>query len=340
MQDQLVFLIGSPRSGSTLLSRVLGAHSAIYAPEEPHLITPLAHLGYFESVDDAPYDPIISRQAARALVAALPNGEEQYLEALRAYTDAVYRGLFEAHAGSATLLLDKTPAYALNLDFLARLYPEARFIALTRHPIAVWSSFVDSFFDGDDQVAHAHNPLLERYVPAIARFIRTAEVPIHLVQYENLVQEPEENARNICAFLGIEYESSMVDYGSNPDARGESTRGLGDPTTVAKETRPTTRSLSKWATAATGRPERVGLYREILARLSDEDLSVWGHSRSQICDELDAIDLEGKPAARARLTRYALERKLLVSVRRRIRPGNSLGGLVRRVRDVCDVLLR
>ena len=77
-----------------------------------------------------------------------------------------------------------------------------------------------------------------------------------------------------------------------------------------------------------------------LARLSDEDLSVWGHSRSQICDELDAIDLEGKPAARARLTRYALERKLLVSVRRRIPPGNSLGGLVRRVRDVCDVLLR
>ena len=35
MQDRLVFLIGSPRSGSTLLSRVLGAHSAIFAPEEP-----------------------------------------------------------------------------------------------------------------------------------------------------------------------------------------------------------------------------------------------------------------------------------------------------------------
>jgi hypothetical protein len=340
MQDQLVFLIGSPRSGSTLLSRVLGAHSAIYAPEEPHLITPLAHLGYFESVDDAPYDPIISRQAARALVAALPNGEEQYLEALRAYTDAVYRGLFEAHAGSATLLLDKTPAYALNLDFLARLYPEARFIALTRHPIAVWSSFVDSFFDGDDQVAHAHNPLLERYVPAIARFIRTAGVPIHLVQYENLVQEPEENARNICAFLGIEYESSMVDYGSNPDARGESTRGLGDPTTVAKETRPTTRSLSKWATAATGRPERVGLYREMLARLDDEDLATWGYSRSQISEELDGIDLAGKAAARPRLTRYALERKILVGLRRRITRDNALGGLVRRIRELCDVLLR
>ena len=340
MQNQLVFLIGSPRSGSTLLSRVLGAHSEIFAPEEPHLITPLAHLGYFESVDAAPYDPIITRQAARTFVAALPDGEDQYLDALRAYTDAVYRGLFEAESSSATLVLDKTPAYALNLDFLSRLYPQARYIVLTRHPIAVWSSLVDSFFDGDDRVAHAHNPLLERYVPAIARFIREAKVPIHHVRYENLVQEPEENARNLCAFLGIDYESGMVDYGSQPGARGASTRGLGDPTTVAKETRPTTRSLSKWAAAATGRPERVGLYREILARLADEDLETWGYTRAQIMDAVDGIDLGGQPAARPRLTRYALERKLLVGVRRLISPDNALGGVIRRVREICDVLLR
>ena len=176
MQDRLVFLIGSPRSGSTLLSRVLGAHSAIFAPEEPHLITPMAHLGYYENVESAPYDPIITRAASRALVRALPGGEDDYLDALRAYSDSLYGGLFKS-AGDATLLLDKTPAYALSLDFLAKLYPNARFIVLTRHPIAVWSSFVDSFFDGDDVVAHEHNPLLERYVPAIARFIRTTDVP-------------------------------------------------------------------------------------------------------------------------------------------------------------------
>jgi hypothetical protein len=340
MQDRLVFLIGSPRSGSTLLSRVLGAHSMIFAPEEPHLITPIAHLGYFESVESAPYDPIITRQAARKLVASLPDGEADYLSALRAYTDAIYRGLDAAKGGETTLILDKTPAYALNLDFLVKLYPRARYIVLTRHPIAVWSSFVDSFFDGDDRVAHEHNPLLERYLPAIARFLRTASVPIHHVCYENLVQEPEENARNICDFLDVEYESGMVDYGSMPGSQETSTRGLGDPTTVSKETRPTTRSLSKWATAATGRPERVGFYREILARLGDEDLSIWGYSRSQISAELDAIDLDGKPAARPRLTHYALERRLLVGIRRRIQPGNTLEGLLRRVREFCDVLLR
>ena len=339
MQDRLVFLIGSPRSGSTLLSRVLGAHSAIFAPEEPHLITPLAHLGYYDAVEEAPYDPVITRTAARALVADLPGGEAEYLDALRAYTDRIYGGLFQ-NAGEARLLLDKTPAYALSLDFLARLYPQAKFIVLTRHPVAVWSSYVDSFFDGDDAVAHDHNPLLERYVPAIARFLREEKVPFHRVQYENLVQEPEENARSICEFLGIDFEPGMVDYGSAPNAKGESTRGLGDPTTVAQQSRPTTDSLSKWAKAATGKSERVALYQEIIARLADEDLETWGFSRAEIVRELDAIDLAGVPAPRPRLTRYALERRVLVGIRRRIQPDNGLGRLVKKVREVCDVLLR
>ena len=339
-EKRLIFLIGSPRSGSTLLARMLGAHSAIRAPEEPHLITPLAHLGYFANVESAPYDPVITRQAARALVAGLPGGESEYLAALRGYTDAIYRGLLAAGSNPAALLLDKTPAYALSLDFLARLYPGARYIVLTRHPLAIWSSYVDSFFDGDDRVAHAHNPLLERYVPAIARFLREAPVPIQRVCYEDLVRDPDGHARSIAEFLGLAFEPAMVDYGSVAEPRPESSRGLGDPMTVARETRATTRSLSKWAEAATGRPERVGQYREILARLFDDDLETWGHPRAAIEAELGRIDLAGRPGPRPPLTRYILERKLLVALRRWIRPDNRLGSLVRKLRELCDVLLR
>ncbi len=337
MEERLVFLIGAPRSGSTLLTRMLGAHSKIHAPAEPHLLTPLAHLGYYASVEKAPYDPVITRAGIREVVNDLPGGEADYLESLRAYTDAVYAKLLAPYG--TQLLLDKTPAYALILDFAAKLYPEAKFVVLTRHPMAVWSSYVTSFFDGDHEVAHNHNPLMERYVPAIARFLRERPVELHHVRYEELVSDPEAQMERLCAYLSIAFEPGMVNYGDQSGGSGAAARGLGDPMTVAKESRPTTASLAKWAREMTGRADKVSQCRAILDALLDEDLGIWGFPRAEIAAQLDAIDLEGKPAARPKTTRHTLERKLLVLLRRNIHH-NAFGKLVAQLRNVCDVLLR
>lgn len=336
MEDQLIFIISPPRSGSTLLNRMLGTHAEVYAPEEPHLLTPLAHLGYYEVVREAPYDPVITQRGIRAFVDALPGGEADYLDALRACSDTLYGRALAAHGGR--FLLDKTPAYALVLDFIARLYPHARYVVLTRHPLAVWSSYVESFFDGDHEAAHQHNPIIERYVPAIARFLKAKPVPICHVEYETLVQSPESEMRRICDFVGLEFESGMVDYGQSGGG-GESARGLGDPMTVARESRPTTASLAKWASDMTGRADKVAQCRQILAALDDDELTTWGHSRAAIRAELDAIDLGGRPSPGRGLTRYTLERRLLVAIRRRV-GDNALGRGVRKLREICDVLLR
>ena len=332
-----MFLIGAPRSGSTLLARMLGSHPQVAAPAELHLITPLAHLGYFARVERAPYDPIITEAAMRELVAALPGGERDYLDALRACSDSLYARLLEASGRS--LLLDKTPAYALVLDFLAKLYPQARYLVLTRHPLAVWSSFVESFFAGDAEVAHAHNPLLERYVPAIARFLRERPVPLHALRYEELVSEPESALAGICRFLGLDFRPEMIDYGARAENQRASARGLGDPVTVARESRPTTASLSRWTRELAGRPAKLERARGILAGLLDADLEEWGYRRAEIAAELDrAAGLPAEPQ-RADWSRHALERRLLVALRRNIQH-NALGRVVRAVRRGCDVLLR
>lgn len=338
MQDRLVFLIGSPRSGSTLLARMLGSHSAIYAPAEPHLMPPLAHLGFHERVDRAPYDPVITQQGLRELVKLLPGGEADYLAALRAFTDALYAGALAA--SGRRIFLDKTPAYALVLGFLTRLYPGARYLVLTRHPLAVWCSVVDSFFDGDCEAAHAHNPILERYVPAIARLLRERPVPLLHVRYEEIVREPEAQLSAICDFLGLPFEPGMVAYGEAEGSGASTARGLGDPVTVAREKRPTTRFLGKWSDALAADPERLAQAREIAARLLDEDLAVWGTPGPGLRRALAELSpAEGGPP-RARLTRYALERRLLVAARRSVRRRGALERLVRQLRTLCDVLLR
>ncbi|MFP8872322.1 MAG: sulfotransferase [Myxococcota bacterium] len=337
VEDKLVFLIGAPRSGSTLLTRMLGAHSKIHAPAEPHVLTPLAHLGFYDSVEKAPYDPVIARAGIREVVADMPNGEADYLQSLRAYTDAIYDKLL-APSGRE-LLLDKTPAYALVLDFAARLYPNAKFVVLTRHPLAVWSSFVTSFFDGDHEVAHNHNPLMERYVPAIARFLRERPVDLHHVRYEEMVSDPEAHMEKLCAYLEVPFEPGMVNYGDQAGSSKSATRGLGDPMTVAKESRPTTASLAKWARDMTGRPDKVAQCEEILSALLDEDLETWGVTRKEVQAQLSNIDLQGQPQKRPKATRHTLERKLLVMLRRNIHH-NALGKLVKQVRNICNVLLR
>jgi hypothetical protein len=338
LEDRLLFVIGPPRSGSTMLARMLGAHSAIHAPAEPHLITPLAHLGYYARVDEAPYDPIITQTAAREMVRDLPQGERDYLDALRACTDTLYERLL---AGSGrSWLLDKTPAYALVLDFLARLYPKAQYVVLTRHPMAIWSSYVDSFFDGDAAFAHEHNPLLERYVPAIARFLRDAPVPFCHVRYEELVQDPETELQRICSHVGLAFEPGMVSYGEQPGGTTRTARGLGDPVTVGREKRPTTRNLERWVSDLAGRPDDVALCEKILAELSDDDLATWGHRRPEIAAQLASVPGESARKRRRKLSRYLLERRLLRGARKAVRGSGLLRGLVQRVRWACDVLLR
>ncbi|MFN8544409.1 MAG: sulfotransferase [Candidatus Binatia bacterium] len=334
MQDRLIFLVGAPRSGTTLLARMLSAHSQVHGRAEPHLITPIAHLGYFGTVQKAPYDHLNVEQAIKELVAELPRGEADYLDALRAYTDTLYERLL-ATAPGKRFFLDKTPAYALVLPFLTRLYPQAKYVVLTRHPLAVLSSYVESFFDGDYPVAIAHNPILARYVPALAKMLRERPVPFVHVRYEELVREPEAQFRRVCEHLGVPFEAQAIRYGES----GEDFKGLGDPTGVAQHTRPVTTSVSKWAAEIVAKPEVLALVSRLVDELDPADLETLGYPRTRIIEQLEAAKGAPVPVKREAPMRYKLERRLLVLLRRNIHR-NALGRVLGRLRFALDVLLR
>ena len=340
MEDHLLFLIGSPRSGSTLLARMLGAHSRIMGAPELHLLTPLAHLGYFDRVEEAPYDPVISQEGIRELVARLPNGESSYVSACRAYADALYRGLIGPD-DDRSLLLEKTPAYALVLPFIAKLYPRARYVVLTRNPLAILSSQANSFFDGSYDEAIRISPILERYVPAIARFLRERPVELVHVRYEELVQNPTVELEKIFQALDLDFEPGCVEYGEDAEAAARATsshRGLGDPS-VTRHGRPVTDSIEKWATEIAGDAGKRERVLEVIERLDRHDLEAWGYPPEQILRTLERAQPQ-KTARRPALTRYRLERKLLVRTRQTVRRSPLLTRLLERLRLYCDLLLR
>jgi len=331
VQDKLVFVISPPRAGSTLLQRMLGAHSQIFTHPEPHLITPIAHLGIYGNVDKAPYDHINAAEAMRSFIEGLPRGEEDYLDALRAYADTLYGRMLATSDRSR--FLDKTPAYALVLPFLTKLYPHAKYVVLTRHPLAVFSSYANSFFNGDWVAAHEFNPILERYVPAMGSFLRERPVPLLHVAYEEVVQDPERHLERIFAFLGLEHEPEAVEYGK----RGEMKEGMGDPINVQRHDRPVTDSLEKWAEELAADDAK----RELAARMIDAidplELATWGWPRDALFAPLEQAG--GAAPPKPVLNRYTFQRRVMLALKKDIH-NRPHGKLVRRIKYYCDVLLR
>ena len=336
MSRRMFFVIGAPRSGTTLLMRMLNMHDEICTRPEPHLMTPLAHLGYYAYPDKAPYDPFQSHQAARHFVSELPNGEEDYLEALRAYADRMYGTMLETTG--RTYFLDKTPAYALVLPFLKKLYPDAVYVVLTRHPFAIFSSFAASFFDDDWEAAETFNPIVQRYVPAIASFLADPPERCLHIRYEDLVADPAHHLEAICQLAEIPYREEMVNYGSK-QVEG---KGLGDPIGVAQHQRPTTQSVHKWARNVAGNPARLAQLENMVRHIDDRDLERFGTSRQALFSPLAEVSPDHQATVakfRRKWDRYAIERRALLMLRRNIHD-NMLGSILRKVRFTCDVLLR
>lgn len=340
MMERLIFLVGPPRSGSTLLMRVLNATDQIYSRPEPHLMGPLAHLGFYGNVDKAAYDQLQAADAIREIVRDLPGGEADYTRALRAYADTIYEGLLRLspRAGSERherYFLDKTPANALVLPFLGAVYPRARYIVLTRHPAAIFASFAESFFDGDYEAAVRFNPVLVRYIPAMARFLRQKDVPFLHVKYEDLVTEPERTLERICAYLEIPFDPGALDY----TRKRVDGKGLGDPVGVQKHARPVSSSKDTWGAEFAANPDRAEVVARQIAMVEPADLETWGYPLDTFWKPMQDADPAAWKPRKIALDRFQKQRRLLRWLRRAA-TGSAFGRVLGKVRFACDVILR
>lgn len=339
MSVPMLFVISAPRSGSTMLERMLESHSMILGGPEPHLLTPLAHLGIWANVNKAPYDHILAAESQRLFVQRLPQGEKDYWDACRAYCDVLYGRYLQT--SPKKICLDKTPAYALILPFLERVFPDAHYIVLTRHPAALFASYANSFFNGDYRAAHQYNPILERYVPAIGGFLRRSAVPLLHVRYEDLVTDPESWVQRICEFVGVPFEPEMIRYGGKKRAEEKSaSQGLGDPIGVDRHDRPVTDSVEKWVGELIQDADKRAFMVDLIARLDPGDLKVWGYPAETIWEPLERATGGTFKRQRREKRFYRLQRWLIVHLRELAKHSGLFRKVLQTIRLACDVLLR
>lgn len=197
-----VFVFSSVRSGSTLLRMILDSHSQICAPHEMHL----------KALEVRP----TTMNAARAMTSM--KLDERSLENLL-WDRILHIQLAES---GKSVIVDKTPNTTLDWERVAAFWPKLRPLFLLRHPLRIAESLVSS---RPDIPTDKHYARVDRY----ARAISAAQQSLTglTLRYEDLTAEPEAATRQICQWLGLEWEAAMLDYGEQAHD-GKFKRGLGD----------------------------------------------------------------------------------------------------------------
>ena len=241
--ENLVFLVSLPRSGSTLLQRVLANHPDVHTTAEPwimlHPLYALKRKGI-----ETEYESDLARRALDDFLATMPGGDETYIEALRAMASVLYGKALQSSGKS--VFLDKTPRYFYILPELVRVFPKARFVLLSRNPAAVLSSILRTWLGDDLQALQQHQHYVDLVRgPALLSegmgVLGDAAINVH---YEDLVNNPAATVRRICSHVGIAFQPAMLDYGQAPVPGGS----FGDPCGVHRHNTVVGDYLDTWRT--------------------------------------------------------------------------------------------
>ncbi|WP_193172336.1 tetratricopeptide repeat-containing sulfotransferase family protein [Nisaea nitritireducens] len=202
-----VFLVGFPRSGTTLLDQVLDAHPGVQVLEER---------------------PLISGLSARlAVTAGYPSALESLPEDVRAEMRAAYfaeRDRFLVPSEGA-VYIDKMPLNIVHAGLIMRIFPKARFILALRHPCDVCLSCLMQNFNLN------HSMAVFCSLPDTARFYREVfglwrlyvehlKPGIVTVKYEDMTRDLQAAAEPVLRFLGLDWDDRMMGFHEHARRRG------------------------------------------------------------------------------------------------------------------------
>jgi protein-tyrosine sulfotransferase len=226
-----LFIIGSGRSGNTLLRAILVAHGEFAIPPESYVLGAVIREYYrfnflpwpilarliisrFESHSQFPTWEL-NVQPLYGRLAGLPEKERNLARAL----DLFYKYYAEKKLPRATRWGDKTPMNTLHLDEIDAVFPNAQYIHMIRDGRDVTASYVSSGLYEDLDAA------IQRWLTSVNQAqrlgARVGAERYQEVRYEVLVSQPEETLRIVSRFLGTRYEPAMLNF---PEIAGK----LGD----------------------------------------------------------------------------------------------------------------
>ena len=238
-QSNLIFLISQPRAGSTLTQRILGTHREIYTVSEPwimlHPLYAMRRDGY-----QAEYSIQNSQRALDNFLNLHPEGEDAYFQAVRQMNLPLYQGLLQT--SGKRYFLDKTPRYYYILPELYRTFPEAKYILLLRNPLAIFCSIFNTFIQDHWWKIQYYQGDLLRAPNLIAQGLTDLQNKSLVLQYENLLVNPEIEIERVCNFLNVSFDAEIISYGDYNSEKWQ----FGDRSLIDQENKPMNQNCDRW----------------------------------------------------------------------------------------------
>lgn len=196
-----IFVVGLPRSGSTLIDQILASHSAVEGTQEladvPRLVLDLQ--GRERNLERPRYPAVLAQLTADDCV----RFAERYLEGTRLYRTGKPR------------FIDKMPNNFRHIGFIHLMFPNAKIIDARREPMACCFGILKQLFARGQEFAYS--------IEDIARYYRTylelmehwdAALPgrVLRVQYEEVVEDLEHNVRRILGFCELPFERACIEF--------------------------------------------------------------------------------------------------------------------------------
>lgn len=218
-----VFIVGLPRTGTTLTERIISSHSKVESADETQFI----QLAIQKAAGTKAGGTMTSAAITAATKAPIGDIAGHYMEAI------------DYRLSGAPWFIDKMPENFLYLGFIAKAFPHARIVHLKRHPMdACFAMFKQSFF----RFAYRLEDIAEYYLAynrLQAHWNRAIGDRMIEVSYEGLVSNTEGQTRKLLDQLGLEFEPACLDFHLNaaPSATASSAQ-------IRERTH--TRSVNKW----------------------------------------------------------------------------------------------
>ena len=202
----LVFLVGFPRSGTTLLDTILRTHSKITVLEEKPYLLNLRH-EYFEKNNNN-------------LLSLKRLNQKDKDHIVQKYFDLINL----PNKSNKKVIIDKLPLSIIELGFIKCIFPKAKIILALRHPCDVVISCFFSLFKMNDAMINFLNldntiDFYHRVFDLFDSYEKELELNIHKIKYENVVLNFEESISNLLNFMNLDYERNLKEFNITAKSR-------------------------------------------------------------------------------------------------------------------------